>query len=192
MYHNNKPIKIISQMETTKITKQELLTILANVKGCTIVTVTRVTTPKMTKTGNPYFSNLVEKLTTAQYNFNMSYTNSVNNRIEKCTEEKGDFQAEAPKGKTWVIPNKILMGKDEHLIRFFEMKNTKPASTFFIDKQVATPEQVAIIKNFLPSKTYSAKQVEAGIELDEQVIPMDLKLSNIKQISINKTTYEIQ
>lgn len=179
-------------MET--ISKDKLFEVLANVKSSTIVTVTRSTTPKMKKTGNPYFANLIEKITVCQYNFNMSYINSINKRIDKCSDgqEKQDYELAELKGKSWVVPNKILQGKDDYLVRFFEMKNTKPKSDYKIDGNLATPEQIAIIKQFLPASAPVKKQLESGITENEQVVIRDIKLSNILSIKIGGNHYVIE
>lgn len=163
-----------------------LFDILADINAGSFVSVVSVTEPKLLKRGNPYNGMKVEKITKAVLQYGYSYENAVNNRIAEGEEFKAD---ELPWGE-WVegFENKILMHKGELYARFYEKKNDHREVIYLINGQIATEEQVAIIKQFTP-KSNSKKQEEVGLEYEEQVKPRTYKFSSIVSLKCGKLEY---
>ena len=185
-----------------------LFDILANINAASFVSVVSMTEPKMNKRGNPLANANVVKLTKAVLQFGYSYENAVNNRIEKINSyidendmfdgeivydiiEKPNFKSESlPWGK-WVegFENKILEHKGEYYARFYEKKNDHREVYYLVNGELATEEEVAIIKQFTP-KSYSNRQAEVGIEdYADQVKPRTYKFSSIVGLKCGTIEY---
>lgn len=164
-----------------------LFDILANINAASFVSVVSMTEPKMNKRGNPLANAKVVKLTKAVLQFGYSYENAVNNRIA----EGESFEAESlPWGK-WVegFENKILEHKGEYYARFYEKKNDHREVYYLVNGELATEEEVAIIKQFTP-KSYSNRQSEVGIEdYVDQVKPRTYKFSSIVGLKCGTIEY---
>lgn len=122
--------------------------------------------------------------------FQRNYANACTNRAE---DNSTPYIAEKPKGRSWVEGLEgILLVSDTDPNKFYlrvsENKNTTRQTTYFVDGNEATAEEVAIIKEFLPTKkTYVCqKQIENGIAEDNQVIVKDFCVDNIVSIQFGK------
>lgn len=184
-----------------------LFDILAAMNAGTFVRVNSVTEPKLLKRGNPLAGAKVIKLTKATLQFGYSYENAVNNRIEKINSyidendmfdgeivydiiEKPNFKAEElPWGK-WVDGqvNRILEHNGEYYGRFYEVKNGNREVIYLVNGEIATEEQVEIIKQFTP-KSKSNRQEEVGIEVENQVKPRTYKFSSIVGLKCGELEY---
>lgn len=90
--------------------------------------------------------------------FQRNYANSVNNRADNDTP----YEVEAPKGKAWVegaegILLYSLADPSKLYLRISENANTKRETTYYVGNNVASEEEIAIIKEFSPKKTTLAK-----------------------------------
>lgn len=168
------------------MTANQIVSMMSNVKGATICTIVSATEPKMRKTANPYIGR-VKKLTKVQYQFGYNYENAVNNRLKKEGKEP-NFSTASRKWGEWVIPNKVAEHKGEFYLRFYTMENATPKVVYLVDNRLATPEEVAEIKTFIPASAPSNRQVEAGLT-EHFVEPRELKATSILQITLNGTTY---
>lgn len=162
-----------------------LFDILANINAASFVSVISATEPKLLKRGNPLAGAKVVKLTKAVLQFGYSYENAVNNRTEE------EFKAEGlPWGK-WVegFENKILEHNGELYARFYEKKNDHREVIYLVNGEIASEEEVAIIKQFTP-KSYSNRQAEVGIEeYADQVKPRTYKFSSIVGLKCGTIEY---
>lgn len=161
-----------------------LFDILAAMNAGTFVRVNSVTEPKLLKRGNPLAGAKVIKLTKATLQFGYSYENAVNNRTEE------EFKAEElPWGK-WVDGqvNRILEHNGEYYGRFYEVKNGNREVVYLVNGEIATEEQVEIIKQFTP-KSKSNRQEEVGIEVENQVKPRTYKFSSIVGLKCGELEY---
>ena len=120
--------------------------------------------------------------------FQRSYANACNNR----SENEQPYEVEAPNGKHWVEGAEgILLQANADPTKFYlrisENKNTKRDTTYYVDGNLATEEDIAIIKEFSPTpSTICKKQLEHGISEDNQVIVKDITLSNIVSIKFGE------
>lgn len=131
--------------------------------------ITTATEPAMRKTNNPFVGRVkkVTKYTDAV--LGVDYQNAVNNRLARKGYEK-DYQSEAPKGKKHY--NAFFyqsLDNEKFYLKIGIYSNTIIESTYYVDGQIATPQQLAEIKTFLQSKsTNVAKQQDAGLTETEQ------------------------
>lgn len=163
-----------------------LFDILVNINAGSFVSLVSVTEPKLLKRGNPLNGFKIEKITKAVLQYGYSYENAVNNRVAEGEEFKAD---ELPWGE-WVdgFENKILIHKGELYVRLYEKKNDSRQVFYLINGELATDEQVAIIKQFTP-KSNSKKQEEVGLEYEEQVKPRSYKFSSIISLKCGENYY---
>ena len=168
-----------------------------NAKGCQFISMRYVSSPALNKAQKLAvsvlggFTEIVEitKEVFGQFQFNMSYENAVNNRGEKEQGEKIDFVAAPLKWGQWVegAVNKLIEHKGELYLRYYELKNGKVESTYYVGGKLATDEQVKLIKEFT-EKGEVKSQAEAGLT-ENQVIARTVKLDNIKEITISGVNY---
>ena len=169
-----------------KIMTTDLFSALANLSNGTFVSVISATEPKLLKRGNPLAGVKVVKLTKAVLQFGYSYENAVNNRIE------GDFEAEGLPWGSWVkgFENKIIEHNGELYARFYEKKNDHREVIYLVNGEIASDEEIAIIKQFTP-KSYSNRQAEVGIEdYADQVKPRTYKFSSIVSLKCGAIGYQ--
>lgn len=156
-----------------------------NLKGCKIVTITYRTSVKLPKKYG--IDGAVTKETKTQGQLNYDYTNAVNNRLEKQGGEREFVAQNLPYGK-WVNgqENKLIEHKGELYLRFYTMKNAKSEKAYFVNGMPATAEQIVVIKNYESSK-YQQSGTQAAVGLVEnQVMPKNIKLSNIIELRVDK------
>ena len=158
----------------------------ASQKSHTFVSVVYENEVKMNKRGNPYYGRVTKRVS-AQMSFCYSYENACNNRI---TEDDVVFVAESLPWGEWLMPNKVITHKGEYYIRLYDINGRKPHTDYFVDGKPATMEQYREFASFLPkSKVVSEKQSEHGIEEERQVYPRAIKMSCIKEFTMNGVTY---
>ena len=163
-----------------------LATMLSNIKGATIMTITTLTAVKMNKRGNPLANENVTKLAIRNCQFGYSYANAVNNRIEKQSGEESNFVAEPRKWGKWVegMENKAAEHNGNYYGRFYLLNNNvSDKVSYFVNGIPATAEQVAIIKEFTLKSAESNRQAEAGL-VENQVKPFEVNLDNILEIKV--------
>lgn len=183
-------------MEFVKMTYQEFVEFLNNVKGCQFINISAITDVKMNKGGrggtpvNPFYGR-VQQFTEIQKQFGYDYENAVNNRLRREGKEgAGTFKVSNLPWGSWLskeMTNKVLSHKDMLYIRTYSVRNAHSNSYYIIDGHKASKEEVEMFKPFLKEKdNESQKQSEAGLEIEYQVQPRDYKFSSIVSITINK------
>lgn len=131
---------------------------------------------------------VVTKLVKAQIQFNYSYENAVNNRLEKQGNE-GSFEADKLPWGEWLIPNKIITHKGSLYVRYYDYVGANKDSNWFVNGTPATDEELDKIFTYLRSKDNSSKkQAEFGL-IDNQVKPKVVKAENIISMRVGGTTY---
>lgn len=171
-----------------KVNISALVSMMSNLKGATICTLVTYTEPKMRKTNNPYFGRVM-KVSKCQYQFGYDYENAVNNRL-KAQGLTPTFKTSERKWGEWVVVNKVAVHKDELYLRFYTMENAKPTTAYLVDNRLATPEEVAEIKTFIPESAPSNRQAESGLT-EHQVQPREFKATSILKISVEGEVYEM-
>lgn len=154
-------------------------------KSHTFVSVTYENEVKMAKTHNPYYGRVTKRVV-AQMSFYGSYENACNNRI---ADDGVEFVADKLPWGEWLIPNKVIVHKGEYYIRLCDINGKKAHTEYFVDGKACTMAQYREFAQFLPKSKPSAKQSAHGISEDKQVKPRAIKLSCIKEFTMNGVTY---
>lgn len=159
-----------------------------SVKGCQFVSVSYENEQKMNKRNNPYYGRVTKRVV-AQMQFGYSYENACNNR---CAEGV-TFVADSLAWGAWVegLENKVILHKEEYYLRLYDINGKSPKVEYYVDGVVATSEQIAEFMAFVPQSKPSAKQMAHGIEEERQVMPRAIKLSNIREITMNGVRYNM-
>ena len=163
--------------------------------GCTFASIIQVTEPKLAKGGragkplNPYFGRVLKR-TKAVIMLGNSYGSAIENRSEKITGEKHEYDVEPMKGRHWLegYENIIAVKNDNEDIKYLRtyhnMANNDAKVTYLIDGQEATEEEVLELKEWLPKSYSSKKQESTGLCEEEQILPRDVTLTNVKELKI--------
>ena len=191
------------------ITTQELVTILSQVdKGQPVYIVMR-TEPSMNKTNNPYFDK-VKKETEGRFWVGTEYEKRVKNNMIKQGLNPDDFQVSINKvGEHFSKCVLFNQNKNEYYIQLEYFKQTPPKVNFLDNsiedvlknsflseetkkeiKEKVSKDLKEGISNFLTKHSTSKKQEDLGIE--KPVVWLSPKISNIKQITYNRTRYTIE
>ena len=158
-------------MERVKMTKEQFVEFVKNVKGCKFVNVTAITDADMYTKGNPYRGR-VKKFTITPMQFNYDYETAVNNRLKKQGKEPNFKADKLPWGK-WLkdYENKIIIHNDELYLRTYSVKDKHPKTFYLLDGVRVTKEQMEEIEPWLKESSNSQKQEECGLEKEYQVKP---------------------
>ena len=167
-----------------------IINALYNKKGNGFVGIVYVTEVRMNKRGNPLADHNVVKCVKTQFNFGIVYENAVATRASKEQGEKVEFVAEKAKGYEWECYPYLLRAvkTNELQVRFYCKDGAKTEVVYFVDGHLATDSEIAIIKEFTPNSSWSAKQAEAGCT-ENQVKPRNIRLKNIIKLSMDGEVY---
>lgn len=175
-------------MERIKMTKQQFVDFLGAIKGCEFVGVDTTTIVKMNKRNNPFYGRVTKRVV-AQYNFNAEYESSVNRHLAKEGLEN-NFKTEGLTWGEWLSNEffkKVITHKGELYIRLYPLADKISSFEYLIDGRVATPEESEEIKQFIPQKSESKKQADAGLEEKKQVQVTTFNFNSINVIRIHNT-----
>lgn len=160
--------------------KQAIIENLINDGGsATFATMTAEVEQKLLKTNNPLAKAKVTKKVVYNMLLNANYTNMVNNRRLKEGKE-ADFQAKEnwfEKVNDSVNGSIVANKKDSTALYLLFACNNAQTLNYYVNGVEATPEQIAIIKQFKPA---TPKATNQGLEND--IIVRTIKLDNIQQI----------
>lgn len=160
------------------ITKQSLLSLLAEIRGATFATLVTKTDARLRKTGNPFGN--VEKVSRVNVCLGFQYEAAVNRqRTREGTE--ADFEAAPRQWGERISPMLITHNGKIYL----ETKVEKSLSHSYVDAngQELSSEQVA---PFLPARKPSARQ-----ETEKEILVRDYALDSIQGISLRGEEYVI-
>lgn len=157
-------------------------------------TLTTITTPKMNKRNNPYFGRVTKQSVITGVRTGVSYERCVDASLLR-NDIDDHITTEKPKGKSWVVVNKILMSdKDNNqlYLRTSWDKSTKvQSSTLYLDGKEITDEKIIEeIKSFIPKPSESKKQNDLGLTGQEQISIKDYKLESVKEIKCGELSYK--
>lgn len=166
-------------MTATLISQADMVQKLKTVKGATMISLIAETIPKLKKTGN----NLGEVKKVAYVNgvLNYNYEGSVN-RQRKREGKTDDFKAEK---RTWgerdgaLVERTTKAGTDHYL----QFKLERVIDTKYVGAGGGILSD-AVVGAFLMGKKKSDSQ-----KVDKDIIMLNYKLTNIKQIKMNGETY---
>ncbi len=160
-----------------KITRDQLLEILSRRKGTQFCGITFLSNPRCRKTGNPYKN--VMKRVTANIEVGINYKK----KLERAMVATGGNGQEADlHPRTWGqrIPNTPFVEhtKDGEKNFYLECIVNRVLDKQFFDE--TGPIREEDIKDFLPNK-------------QERLVALsDINIKNIKSITVNGETYEVQ
>jgi hypothetical protein len=165
------------------ITRPQMKNLFMSVTKPEMINLVTETIPKMNKTGNPYYGEIVKK---SRCNFLLctDYSKRVNNnRIKE--DKENDFVPQAPKGKKHISPCVLTDEKTETKLylmveRFDEIK---PKVMFFHNDE---PIDKAMFQEFLPKPSESNTQ-----ELDREVKPLTYLFDSIVAFSFRGRKFEV-
>lgn len=168
-----------------------IINTLYNKKGNGFVGIVYVADVRMNKRGNPLADHNVVKCVKTQFNFGIVYENAVANRASK--EQGGgkvEFVAEKAKGYEWECYPYLLRAvkTNELQVRFYCKDGAKTEVVYFVDGHFATDSEIAIIKEFAQTSSWSVKQAEAGCT-ENQVRPRNIRLKNIIKLAMDGEVY---
>jgi hypothetical protein len=164
----------------------------ANFKGCSFITFTYRKKCKMNKGGRAnsnYLYDRVEVVERVVLNFGMSYQSSCE---KKSATGEYDNQGIKRLGMRYKVYNKVLVNaQGEILIRTYAKVNEQSEKTYYVDGRLATPSELAIIKQYeiVPKPFVCQNQLAHGITKPTEV--RNLKLSGIESFKVNHDTYII-
>lgn len=165
------------------ITRPQMKTLFMEVVKPEMINLVTETIPKMNKTGNPYYGEIVKK---SKCNFLLctDYTKRVNVNRDKEDKET-DFVSQTPKGKKHLSPCVLTDEKTETKLylmveRFDEIK---PKVQFFHNE---TPIEKELFQEFLPKVYESGTQ-----DLDREVKPLTYLFDSIVGFSFRGRKFQV-
>ena len=174
-----------------KTTPQQLEQILIDIKRFTFVELEYSTEVKVKKRGNTKFIDYpVIKHTLANVGFNGSYQNSVNNRLDKKDIDPTFIAEPLPWGK-WKVYPKIIEHNENIYVRFYVHKNSHFKNIYSYNGKIVEGDDLEELSRFLPESFGSSRQYTAGLDWDEQAIPLTIQITNINSITLDKIKYEL-
>lgn len=149
-------------------------------------TLTTITEPKMNKRNNPYYGRVTKRTVITGVRTGVSYERCVDASLLRNDIDE-HITTEKPKGKSWLVANKILMSdKDNNqlYLRTSWDKSTKvQSSTLYMDgKEIEDSQIIEEIKSFIPKPSESKKQKDLGLTGQEQIDIRDYKFEGIEEI----------
>ena len=170
-----------------QITPLSLISVLANLKGGTMVYLTSLTDVDV-----PFYYCLgkVQKFCRQSVQVGCSYENSVNNRLERKGFNRAFRSSYLPWGR-WLILNRIIEHRGKYYARFYKTANSNPQIVYLVNGRVATPREARIIKMYDSLRTFSRRQSMYGLSRMEQTNVRNYDLTNIISISAEGETYNV-
>lgn len=147
--------------------------------GYTIITATE---PKMNKTNNVYYGRVKKISVYKNAMIGCSYENVINTRRE-AEGKAADFDAQAPKGKTFFnkfFYQSIKEPETFYLKIIFYKTQTRVESAYLVDGRPATDQEIQEIKGFMPKPASAAPY--QGLEEENEVRIISPKWDNVLQI----------
>ncbi len=162
---------VVTKNDVVLITRPQMLGLFLGVTKPEMINLVTETIPTMSKTGNPYFGQIIKK---SKCNFLLctDYSKRVNNNRVK-EEKENNFVPQSPKGKKHLSPCVLTDEKTETKLylmveRFDEIK---PKVVYFHND---TPIEKEMFQQFLPKVYDNGSQ-----DLDREVKPMTYLFESI-------------
>lgn len=169
-------------LNVSAITEAQLVDMLRQNKGATIVTIVTRTEPGMRKTGNPFVGKVV-KISRVNGMLGFNYSNSVNRQLER-EGEVADFVAQPRKWGIRIEGTPLV----EHEGNFYvEMKVEKSLGHRFEwtdNGTILDDKAIEDMKAFMPIKSSSSSQ-----GTDKEIILRDYKVASIIAITYRGHCY---
>ena len=153
----------------------------STVKGTTIVSFDSVTEPKMRKTNNPFFGNVL-KASKVNGMMGFDYEKAVNR-----VAEKEGAEAREAKPRAWgkVTEDKLFVEhKGASYLRVMVRSTGKPVYFFKDSGEEITGSVLEEVKSFMPVSKKSSTQAD----LEGEVIERTYKIENVKELRFKGMT----
>ena len=174
---------VITENDLVLITRTQMLGLFLGVSKPEMINLVTETIPKMSKTGNPFYNQIVKK---SKCNFLLcsDYSKRVNNNLVK-EDKENDFVSQSPKGKVHLSPCVLTDEKTETKLylmveRFDEIK---PKVQYFHND---TPIEKEMFQQFLPKVYESNTQ-----GLDREVKPLTYLFESIVGFSFRGRKFSV-
>ena len=167
-----------------KITTTDLMNVLANLKGGTIVTLTSLTEVDMPTS----FGGKVYKWCKQSMQVGSSYENSVNNRLARNGYHR-NFTARGLRWGRWHILNRIIEHNGLYYARFIKVANTNEQVVYFVNGRQATPRETQIIKRY-DTLSFSRRQAMYGLTTNQTQV-RNYHIENILALTAEGQSYEV-
>ena len=176
--------------------KNPILELLKNIDGgrATFATVTmasplkmRKTHPENRSTRNPY-EGRVTRVQTLAVTLNGNYTNAVKNQQQR-EGNNGNFQAKAHNYADKLTDDFngcLSVNRSNGQIYLNCVLRKKLETKYFVDGKPATEQQQKEFGVFVTKRNY--KKVAEGQGVEKPVIYLNIKIDNIKSLTVNKET----
>ena len=178
--------KQMAATTTQIITSDELVKVLETQRGATFISFLVETDAKMRKTGNPYLG--AKKVAKVHGMLNFLYDEAVQRRLEKEGKPADSFR----KGESW---HEIVTREDGTLTPFCRHKETGELYLRFMHQNTLDAIYVDVNGNRISVDEitpFLQKPSGYGNQgLDNPVRILTYKLSGIREITLNGTTYQI-
>jgi hypothetical protein len=165
------------------ITRPQMRTLFMGVTKPEMINLVTETIPKMNKTGNPYYGEIVKK---SKCNFLLctDYSKRVNvNRVKE--DKETDFVSQTPKGKKHLSPCVLTDEKTETKLYLFveRFDEIKPKVVYFHND---TPIEKELFQEFLPKVYESGTQ-----DLNREVKPLTYLFDSIMSFSFRGRKFRV-
>lgn len=168
-------------MGKTIITTVEAVEIIRRtVKGCTAVSIDAETTPKMNKTGNPFFGR-VKKFCRMDGLIGFDYENAVNNQAGREGKDERDAK---PRAWGTLTADRLFV---EHKGKFYLQMKVQSSSTPIYRDETGAEIDKAALAPYMPERTVSSTQAD----LDKEIVVRDVSMENVKGMRFNGGEFEI-
>lgn len=172
------------QKEIVKVNTNDLMRVLAQIKGAKPATIVTSTKVDMNKTDNPYYGRITKK-SEANIFLNYNYQKAVNARLVKEGKEP-NFVASAPTWGQSIPGTPLVLHNGVLYLTVGYLTNNTPKSEYFCDGE---PIDKRDIQNYLKPKSSSASK--QGLESVDEVVVRKFKLESINEIRMSGKIYEI-
>lgn len=167
-----------------QITTTELLNVLTNIKGGSMVNLTSLTQIEI-----PYFG-IVQKWCKQNIQIGSSYENSVNNRLAKLGLGR-NFRTSRLRWGKWVVLNRIITHNGNYYARFFKIPNANAKIIYFVNGRQANFLETAIIKRYDNGRgVFSMRQANFGLTNGQTQVRC-YNINNILAINADGKNYEV-
>jgi len=186
----------------TEVTREELIDILLNAEGATIITLTSTTGPssRMRKTkprDNPWWNGEewdIEKTSRIQGMVGMSYANAVNNQRLREAEEAGldpeEVEEFEPQDRYWGrrIPDTPLVQhvKDGETRYYLEVMKFRTLDFRWTERSTGRRIEDDEVRPFIRERSQPSTQ-----ETEKEIRLRDYRLDHIDELSINGERYRV-
>jgi hypothetical protein len=180
------------------ITQDEFVQLLTKYSG--VIDLSTSTKLKMNKGGrggvapNPFYDKDVRKVKTSTYEVGANYREKISEALvaEGLSQEKRDeFGDTLPWGE-YEVKDKVVAYNGKRYLRCYPIKDAEAFEEILVDGEVPSEEDLKTIMSYVPERSGSKKQEDAGITEENRVRPLLFAFDNITCAVFNGTRYDFE